>query len=385
MIEQTLRQGIDGVEQEEVFKRCLEGIFDAIHIPETAATAELFIREVARAVALADFRCVSKYIVARRRYPGTMLLTFLKALPLLLVRESQSEIKHSQTLLSSVVKDMFAMVDLPDVRPEDIAFLMAEISRRFCAICLEHPWVRKRAGCTGIMIVIMSTPSSQISDTGINDPKAAHAWLDHAYETQFIRTLLHVLKGLPDDLPRDVDIVLDTIIRVLRICNANYDPINLSASTQEKINLLFEIFFAELYNPKIIVRQAAQTCIDVFIGLSGTSLEKVMPHRIRLLNAMYLKPLRTLSFPSQIGVLEAVRYCVSAEPPLPQLHEELVRLLHECLGAADADDLQLLGNRMGLRQVSIEGGKLRVAGINLLTASMAMTDFFANAPNVRQR
>lgn len=349
------------------------------------ASAETFVREIARAAALADFRSTVKYIVARRRYPGNTLLTFLKALPMLLVRDNPAEIKRSQALVTLIVKDTIAMGELPEVRPEDVAFVMSEISRRFCAFCLEHPWVRKRAGCTGIMIVIMNTPSSHISDTGLNDPKPAYAWLDHTYEGQFVRTLLHVLKGLPDDLPRDVDVVLDTIIRVLRICNASYDPANLLPATREKINLLFEIFFAELCNPKIIVRQAAQTCIDVFIQLSGISLEDVMPHRIRLLNAMYLKPLRTLSFPSQIGVLEAVRYCVSAEPPLPELHEELLRLLHECLAAADADDQQLLGNRIGSRQISIEGGKLRVAGINLLTASMSMTDFFANAPNTRQR
>lgn len=88
-----------------------------------------------------------------------------------------------------------------------------------------------------------------------------------------------------------------------------------------------------------MVRQAAQTCIE----LSGKGpVELLHPHRDRILSAIYTKPLRALPFPIQIGMIEAVRYCISLQPPLPELNEELLRLLHETLALADADDMALV-------------------------------------------
>lgn len=97
-----------------------------------------------------------------------------------------------------------------------------------------------------------------------------------------------------------------------------------------------------------------------------------------------MKPLRALPFPVQIGQVEAVRYCVSLEPPLPEPNDELMRLLHEALALADAEDSTLI-NRNNIRQSSIEADQLRVACIKLLTASMPLTDYFAKNPPTRQR
>ena len=99
---------------------------------------------------------------------------------------------------------------------------------------------------------------------------------------------------------------------------------------------------------------------------------------------IYTKPLRALSFSTQIGHIDAVTYCLSLNPPLPEANEELLRLLSEALALADADDAQLLGPR-NLRQGSLEVVKLRVACIKLLTASMPLTDFFSRQHQTRQR
>ena len=77
-------------------------------------------------------------------------------------------------------------------------------------------------------------------------------------------------------------------------------------------------------------------------------------------------------------------YCVSLTPPLLDLNDELLRLLHETLALADAEDAALLG-RSNPRQGMIEMTKLRVSCIKLLTASMPMTDFFQKHPQTRQR
>jgi transformation/transcription domain-associated protein len=75
-------------------------------------------------------------------------------------------------------------------------------------------------------------------------------------------------------------------------------------------------------------------------------------------------------------MIEAIRYCVSLEPPLVELNNKLLCLLHETLVLADADDVQLLGPR-SIRQGGFEVITLQVACIKLLTASMPLTDFFS--------
>jgi transformation/transcription domain-associated protein len=109
-----------------------------------------------------------------------------------------------------------------------------------------------------------------------------------------------------------------------------------------------------------------------------------MPHRERVLAAMFTKPLRAVPYPMQIGMLEAVRYCVSLNPPLAEMNDELLRLLQETLAIADADDPSTF-SRSNMRQNGIEMVKLRVACIKLLTASMPITDFFSKQEPMRQK
>jgi transformation/transcription domain-associated protein len=205
-------------------------------------------------------------------------------------------------------------------------------------------------------------------------------------EVDLVRTLLHILKDLASDLPRDVDDVIDVLTRVLRVSNGDTNVPELTSHSRNKLIHLISIFCAELQSPNAVVRQAAQASIELLTTISGKSAhELLMPHRDRMLQMIYAKPLRALPFPIQIGMIEAIRYFVSLDPPLPELDTELLRLLHECLAAADADDNNLLGGRGNPRQGSIEVIKLRVACIKLLTASMPMTDFFSKHHATRQR
>jgi hypothetical protein len=113
-------------------------------------------------------------------------------------------------------------------------------------------------------------------------------------------------------------------------------------------------FFPELQSPNPLVRQAAQNCIGLLVNLSGRlAIELLMPHRNRMLVGIFTKLLRALPFSKQIGMIEAIRYCVSLEPPLVELNDELLCLLHETLALADADDVQLLGPR-SIRQGGFE-------------------------------
>ena len=61
-------QGLHGREREEVFVRCLEGMFDAIHQPDVQEKAEAFIRELARQVFQAEICRAVTLDKAMRRY-----------------------------------------------------------------------------------------------------------------------------------------------------------------------------------------------------------------------------------------------------------------------------------------------------------------------------
>ena len=204
-------------------------------------------------------------------------------------------------------------------------------------------------------------------------------------EVDLVRMLLHVLKDIPHDMSHDADSVIDVLHRVLRVSNRDSFASEADQVRENKVSHVVGLFFAELSCPNPIVRQAAQGCIALLSELTNKPIvDLLMPHRDRMLASIYTKPLRALPFPLQIGMIEGIRYCISLQPPLPELNEELLRLLHETLALADADDMALMG-RNNLRQSAMEITKLRVASIKLLTAAMPMTDFFSKQTQTRQR
>jgi transformation/transcription domain-associated protein len=117
--------------------------------------------------------------------------------------------KKLKALISLIIQDLVAMVGRNGVKEQDIILPLHQIASRFSALCLEDSWVRKSAGCSGIRIMTC-TP-----DLGVK-------WINDR-EVDLVRTLLHVLKDLASDLPRDVDDVVDVLIRVLRVSNGDKD------------------------------------------------------------------------------------------------------------------------------------------------------------------
>lgn len=346
----------------------LEGIFDALHQPETDVKAEAFIRNLAKAIFEQEVRRTQSRTPGGRPTPGALLSCFLDAIPHGVARDQREHVDKACAVITSVVHDLVGMHKQPNAPLHDIIVILHQMANRFAALCLEESWARKSAGCNGIKI-IASTP-----DLGTK-------WIKER-EFDIFRTLLHILKDLPPDLPRDVDDVNGVLVTVLNICTNHLDL--QSDDDQQRLVNTAGIFFPELQSPNLLVRQAAQKCIGIVIKLSGKpAYDLLLPHRHRMLTGIYTKPLRALPFSKQIGMIEAIRYCVSLDPPLVEYNDELLRLLHETLALADAEDTQLVGPQ-NLRQ----GGeviKLRVACIKLLTASMPLTDFFSRQPQTRQR
>ncbi|THV08510.1 hypothetical protein K435DRAFT_832965 [Dendrothele bispora CBS 962.96] len=364
-----VHEGVQGRNSEDLFINALEGVFDAIHQADVQEKAEQFVRKLSQFVFESELR---KGLIREQSFrPSPLLSSFLDSIPHALAREQPTEAKKAQALVASMVQDLVSYAKQNNIPLGDIYLILYHLSNRFLTLCLDDPWVRKSAGCSGIKIMT-TTP-----DVGVK-------WTCDR-EIELVRTLLHILKDLPADLPRDIDEIVNVLKDVLKIGSSNVDFRSDDTQAQTKLINLVGIFSPELQSAVPVVRQAAQTCIELLVTLSGRSaVELLLPHRDRMLVGIYNKPLRALPFPIQIGMIEAVRYCVTLQPPLLEPNEELLRLLHETLALADAEDTALL-NRSHLRQSHIEMTKLRVACIKLLTAAMPLTDFFSKQTQTRQR
>ncbi|KAI9508927.1 FAT domain-containing protein, partial [Russula earlei] len=365
-----LSNNLHGREREEVFVRSLEGMFEAIHQPDVQDKAETCIRELAHHVFSAEIRRAVTLDKAMRRYASLLFAAFLDGLCHGLSRENPAEASRAIDLVDSLIQNLIVLGSSGEASNQDLLPLLHHVAGRFSALCLDESWVRKKAGCSGIKLIL------NLRDFGAK-------WINDR-EVDLVRTLLHVLKDMPHDSPRDIDDILNTLTRVLRLSDVNTLSRTSEPSTA-KLAHLTGIFFTELSSSNAIVRKAGERCIALLSEITGQTVHNLlMPHRERMLLGIYTKPLRALPFPIQIGIIEAMRYCVSLDPPLPELNDELLRLLHEALALADAEDAGLL-SRGSARQSSMDITKLRVAAIRLLTASMPITEFFAKQPQTRQR
>ncbi|KAH9943440.1 atypical/PIKK/TRRAP protein kinase [Epithele typhae] len=366
-----LHEGVKGREREDLFMLCLESLYDALHLPELQEKAEKNLMEVSRFLFSSEVRRCAVKDVSTRRYPSPVFSCYLDALQHGLARDKPEEAKRVLDLVAISIRELVAMATTTEASVNDVVTTLHQVASRFLSLCLEEAWVKRSAGCGGIKVM------TDITDLGVR-------WVNER-EVDLVRMLLHVLKDMPHDMPHDADSVIDVLHRVLRVSTEDSRANDIEQIRDNKTMHVVGLFFAELSSSNPIVRKAAQGCISLLGELSGKSIvDLLMPHRDRMLATIYTKPLRALPFPLQIGMIEGIRYCICLQPPLPELNDELLRLLHETLALADADD-QALVSRGTPRQGSAEITKLRVACIKLLTASMPMTDFFSKQSQTRQR
>jgi transformation/transcription domain-associated protein len=346
------------------FTACLSSLFDCLHVENLQVEAEASVREISRHVFLGELRkedpsrrnASSKEVL--HHHPTPLVASLLDTLTNALVRNTVEECERAKTVVTLIISDIIEAGK--DAFPELTLFLH-QISIRFNSMCLEDPWTRKAAGCTGITIMLSLPPLGP-------------DWV-RLREVELVRTLLHVLKNLPSDLPKDIDRVVDIIIRVLKMSYENLAP-EAQEDASTKLQHVMSVFFTELPSQSVIVRESVHRCIDVAASITGKSPhDLLLPHRERGLQSLYTKPLRALQFSTQIGAIEAIRYCLRLTPPLPELNQELQRLLQEVIALASAEDHSLSG-RGNVRQTAQDITKLRVACLRLLTSAVVVTEGF---------
>lgn len=231
---------------------------------------------------------------------------------------------------------------------------------QFGSCCYKQEWFNKRGGCLGISII-----SSQL-DMGTK-------WM-REHELDFIRSLLFVLKDASPEMS-NVNTVeaTQTLSHVLKVCNRPED--DESPEAQQKFQNLIALLLSELSNSNSAVRETIQSSFQLLADLTGNEVTELLaPVRERLVAPIFAKPLRALPFAMQIGHIDAITYCLTLRPPFLEFNDELIRLLHEALALADAED-QALVSRSAQYKNATSLMNLRIVCIKLLSAAMACSDF----------
>jgi transformation/transcription domain-associated protein len=156
------------------------------------------------------------------------------------------------------------------------------------------------------------------------------------------------------------------------------------------LDKLIDMLVLELPSQRSIVRDATQASIELLADIKGVSVHEliVKAAKERLLDPnsgpIFNKPLRALPFGMQIGNIDAITYLLNLRPPLPDVNDELMRLVHETIALADADDTSLIG-RVVHHAAELSLRNLRVACLKLLCAAMSFPDLFSKQHASRTR
>lgn len=240
---------------------------------------------------------------------------------------------------------------------------------KFIGLCFEEDWPRKLAGCLGL-------------DVLLTRPSLKARWVPER-QLDYARALFFVLRDSPKEAPQALPSLVEMLKSMIVLCcQANADDV--------KLTKLIDILVLELPSPKTVVREAAKSCIAILAEIKEKSQHDLIASaaKARLLDPtagpIFNKPLRALPFGMQIGNIDAITYLLNLTPSLPEHNDELLRMLHETIALADADDASLIG-RVTHHALEVSLRNLRVACLKLLCAAMACTDMFAKQHPIRSK
>ena len=234
--------------------------------------------------------------------------------------------------------------------------------------CYEENWYTKAGGGLGIDLLITKF------DFG-------DEWV-MIRQLEFLKGLMYIIKDMPKDLPASTGHqALMTMEVLLRRCNATIGKEDLGTPTNQpahtKLHQLCVFFVPELMHSKKPVRRAARKALEVLAQVVGAEISDFIgPVKDRLLQAIYVKPIRALHFENQVGYLEAIAYCLSLNRNLVEFNKDLDRLLTEAMALSDAEDQHLTQKPNDYAQVEYLR-ELRVACIKLLSLAVSFPEFQA--------
>ncbi|KAI0129256.1 hypothetical protein F4776DRAFT_162016 [Hypoxylon sp. NC0597] len=365
-------------EQDNVMKRLIKAIMYAESIPEFREEADVFLMNLCRHFAIIEI--------------GRGLVDIKKEMSLFDVQAGEGPLYIDTRVLADAIVESLAS-DLPDVR--DAAFrairavydstatifgsethvgrlgFFSHLSRTFCHACNEEEWYTKTGGTLGIRYLLV--------DVDLGD-----AWIA-SKQMDFIRALMYVIKDMPQDLPEktrnSAQTTLESLLRRITVNVKKDDALPTPAQPNQphpkpsRLTQICVLFNDELSHMNKHVRGTARRSLEIIANATKAEIwELLQPHKDRLLQPIYAKPLRALPFSTQIGYIDAIAYYMSLKPDFVAFDDHLNRLLMESLALADATDESLAGKHAEFRtHESIVN--LRVSCIKILSKAMGFDDF----------
>jgi len=355
-----LSMGYGQGEREETFSVLLKGLFDATRVPEFSADAEAHLSSLFEHVFITEIWQDPELNPDQARYSLSLTNTIIDALiDNLTVATDQVHLQAASQFTSTVFQKLFQRAKTSPFPKEEILNLAKRtLCMKASSSCYDHYWPRKCAG-------------HQVLSILVNDTETNASWIID-YELDIIRALLFLHKDAPSATEKILEGPTDTLLKLLRICH-NPSDVPIPAEMAAKLNYFVGLLIIELCSQTSGVRRVAQLALQLISERTQKPMhELLMPARERL-SPIFGKPLRALAFPMQIGHLDALTFCVRLEPPLFEYSDQLMRILQEALGIADADDVALIGrtNQVKTAKALIE---LRVVCLRFLAATLRLPE-----------
>ncbi|MBW0462525.1 hypothetical protein O181_002240 [Austropuccinia psidii MF-1] len=347
-------------EREETFAILLKGLCDATRIPELLPQAQAHLSSLFQHIFITELWQEPTSNPDRMRSSLAFTSPVFDALiDNLSLAIDQQHFKAASSFTFKILQNLFQRTATPPFPNQELlAFAKRTLCSKASSSCYDHSWPRKCAGHEILSLLVKDL------DMGAN-------WLSEC-ELEIARALLFLHKDAPSASEKILEGPTDTFLKLLSICHTPTDAPD-PPEAAVKLNYLIGLLIIELCSQTSGVRRVAQSALQLISERKRRPLhELLLPVRERL-SPIFGKPLRALAFPMQIGHLDALTFCVRLDPPLFEYSDQLMRMLQEALGIADADDVALIGrtNQAKTAQALIE---LRVVCLKFLAATLKLPE-----------
>ncbi|GAA6004124.1 hypothetical protein JCM10207_002438 [Rhodosporidiobolus poonsookiae] len=353
-----IRDGLSPGEPEDTFGSILKGLFDATRVDDFTDEANKYMLDLARLIFSFELGkdLPDNPMQSKQAYP--LSAAFIDGVIENLCTVEPLELAKAAAQTKAIVDVLLARRTAPEHGKMDSATAMLhQMGSRLASHCYDPSWQRKTGAAKGMSILI--------SEVDVEVKFVVE------HEIEFTRALLFALKDMPGEAPSHADMVVDTLLHLVKVCSTPSSAEGDKASTRQTLNYLVGLLLVEISSQVAPVRDAVKRALKIVSEQEGTPLtEMLLPVKDRLLGPIFTKPLRALGFTMQIGHIDAVTYCITLDPPLIEVDDQLVRLLHEALGIADAEDAALLGGKVTSKTMA-PLTQLRVVCVQLLSAALA--------------
>ncbi|KAJ5980931.1 hypothetical protein N7481_008229 [Penicillium waksmanii] len=365
------------VAQEATVKKLIKACIFATTIPELEASARAFVADVCKHITVLEVgRALSQARHSRKSFDvsngeGPVYLDS-RVLAEAIVETLSSDNVHVREAAEEalvVVKEAAVIIFGSSEKAAKLPFFQ-HLGRVFCHSCFSEEWFAKAGGSLGIQLLATKL------DLG-------DSWL-YERHIDFARALIYVIKDTPPDLPAATRIQSQDTLTLILKRGGKLIPKDDVKNEKSRVVALCGFFVFELGHMNKHVRETCRRCFATLAEELGCEVhELIHPVRDRLLQSIFNKPLRALPFPTQIGFIDAITYCLSLHNEIVTFNEPLNRLMLESLALADADDESLASKPNEFKNAEMIVN-LRVACLRLLSMAMTFQEF-ANTPNNTSR